>query len=34
VLARLRLFLRVCKAVSYAHAALVVHRDLEPETFW
>ena len=28
--ARLRLFLRVCEAVSYAHRNLVVHRDLKP----
>lgn len=28
--ARLRLFLEVCEAVSYAHRNLVVHRDLKP----
>jgi non-specific serine/threonine protein kinase/serine/threonine-protein kinase len=28
--ARLRLFLEVCQAVSYAHHHLVVHRDLKP----
>ena len=28
--ARLRLFLDVCEAVSYAHRNLVVHRDLKP----
>ncbi len=28
--ARLQLFLRVCRAVEYAHQALVVHRDLKP----
>jgi eukaryotic-like serine/threonine-protein kinase len=27
---RLRLFLRVCAAVHYAHRSLVVHRDLKP----
>src|SRR4029453_5319211 len=27
---RLRLFLRVCEAVQYAHQGLVVHRDLKP----
>lgn len=28
--ARLRLFLDICAAVSYAHQSLVVHRDLKP----
>jgi serine/threonine-protein kinase len=28
--ARLRLFLKVCEAVAYAHRNLVVHRDLKP----
>ena len=28
--ARLRLFLKVCEAVEYAHRSLVVHRDLKP----
>ena len=28
--ARLELFLELCEAVSYAHARLVVHRDLKP----
>jgi tetratricopeptide (TPR) repeat protein len=28
--ARLRLFLKVCSAVSYAHQNLIVHRDLKP----
>jgi serine/threonine protein kinase len=27
---RLRLFVRICEAVSYAHSNLVVHRDLKP----
>ena len=30
VAARLRLFLRVCAAVTHAHANLIVHRDLKP----
>jgi serine/threonine protein kinase/Tfp pilus assembly protein PilF len=30
VTARLRLFLRVCSAIAYAHRNLVVHRDLKP----
>ena len=30
VIAKLRLFLDVCRAVSYAHGKLVVHRDLKP----
>ena len=29
---RLRLFLAVCSAVSYAHQRLVIHRDLKPGT--
>ena len=28
---RLRLFLKVCAAVQYAHGNLIVHRDLKPE---
>lgn len=28
---RLRLFLKVCEAVQYAHRNLIVHRDLKPE---
>ena len=28
--ARVRLFVRVCEAVQYAHQSLVVHRDLKP----
>jgi serine/threonine-protein kinase len=27
---RIRLFIRVCEAVAYAHRSLVVHRDLKP----
>jgi serine/threonine protein kinase len=30
IAARLRLFLRVCDAISYAHRQLVLHRDLKP----
>jgi serine/threonine protein kinase len=30
ITARLRLFLEVCAAVSYAHRNLIVHRDLKP----
>ena len=30
VVARCRLFLKVCQAVSYAHRNLVIHRDLKP----
>jgi eukaryotic-like serine/threonine-protein kinase len=29
--ARLRLFLKVCEAVAYAHRNLIVHRDLKPD---
>ncbi|WP_193166406.1 serine/threonine-protein kinase [Microbulbifer hainanensis] len=29
--ARLRLFLSVCDAVSYAHSHLIIHRDIKPE---
>ncbi len=32
--ARLRLFLRVCGGVQYAHQALVVHRDLKPSNIF
>jgi eukaryotic-like serine/threonine-protein kinase len=32
--ARLRLFLRVCEAVQYAHQNLIVHRDLKPSNIF
>jgi tetratricopeptide (TPR) repeat protein len=32
--ARLRLFLRICGAVQYAHQNLVVHRDLKPSNIF
>jgi len=32
--ARLRLFLKVCEAVAYAHRSLVVHRDLKPSNIF
>jgi len=28
---RLRLFVRICRAVQYAHRRLIIHRDLKPE---
>jgi serine/threonine-protein kinase len=31
---RLRLFLRVCEAVQYAHQNLIVHRDLKPSNIF
>ncbi len=34
VAARLRLFLRVCEAVQYAHQNLIVHRDLKPSNIF
>ncbi|MGH8173757.1 MAG: serine/threonine-protein kinase, partial [Rhodanobacteraceae bacterium] len=34
VSARLRLFLRVCEAVQYAHQNLIVHRDLKPSNIF
>ncbi|HEX5124230.1 MAG TPA: tetratricopeptide repeat protein [Rhodanobacteraceae bacterium] len=34
VAARLRLFVRVCEAVQYAHQNLVVHRDLKPSNIF
>jgi hypothetical protein len=34
VSSRLRLFLAVCEAVSYAHRHLVVHRDLKPNNIF
>lgn len=29
--ARLRLFLKICEAVQYAHSNLIIHRDLKPQ---
>jgi eukaryotic-like serine/threonine-protein kinase len=34
MVSRLRLFLAVCEAVSYAHRHLVVHRDLKPSNIF
>ena len=34
VAARLRIFLRVCEAVQYAHQNLIVHRDLKPSNIF
>jgi serine/threonine protein kinase len=31
---RLSLFLRVCRAVQYAHEHRVIHRDLKPANIW
>lgn len=34
LLDRIRLFIRVCDAVAYAHRSLVVHRDLKPSNIF
>jgi serine/threonine protein kinase len=31
---RLKLFIQVCQAVQHAHQKGIIHRDLNPRTFW